>query len=191
MNIIKNNVGEVYEFYVEKAIELSKRFKGCKVLKTDCHNESGIFGHSKPIIPRIWDNVSVTALEIDQTVINRAKDNIGVDKWVVVQGDIRKLPFKEMEFSLIMDFSTIDHVHYEQLRSALLEYQRVSEFFFIVVWTSKHNRTCTSVSGQYYFEKAFFEEKLRPLCETLSSYALWVHPNNNDDVLMVYEGEWK
>jgi hypothetical protein len=191
VSTIKNNTEEVYGFYVEKAIELSKRFKGCKVLKTDCHNESGIFVHSKPIIPRIWDSVDVTALEIDETVINRAKDNIGSDKWNVVQGDIRKLPFKDKEFSLVLDFSTIDHVHYEELDLVVQEYVRVSSAFFIVVWTGKFNRTCGAVPGQYYFNKDYFERKLLPFVKSVDSYALWVHPNNKDDILMVYEGEWK
>lgn len=191
MNTIKNNVGEVYQFYVDKAMELCYEHDTLEVLKTDCHNESGIFGHSKPIIPRVWDWVRVTALEIDQTVINKAKDNIGKGNWEAIQGDIRSLPFLDKSFDLVMDFSTIDHVHYNDLAKVIQEYRRVSRKFLVVVWTSKHSRTCGVVPGQYYFNKEFFEERLMPYCSDVESYVLWVHPNNKEDVLRVYEGKWK
>jgi SAM-dependent methyltransferase len=186
-----NNVNEVYSFYVNKAVALAEQFKGKNVLKTDCHNESGIYSHSIPIIPRIKDLVNVTALEIDEAVINKAKINIGVDGWKVVQGDIRQLPFSDNEFDLLMDFSTIDHVDISKLPMVFSEYRRVCKthsHFFIVVWTSNVSRNAGE--GQYYFERSTFEEEMMLWATVEDAGSLWVHPNNKNDVLRYYYGRW-
>lgn len=187
-----NNVNEVYKFYVDKAVEYANRFKGKKVLKTDCHNESGIYSHSIPIVPKIKDMVDVTSLEIDENVINKAKINIGTEGWTVVQGDIRQLPFKDGEFDLLMDFSTIDHVDVSKLPMVFSEYHRVCKprsHFFIVVWTSNTSRDAGE--GQYYFERSAFEDELILWGRVTSSATVWVHPNNKNDVLRYYYGVWE
>ena len=188
--MVFRSVSEVYNFYKEKAIQVCTENKGNVVLKTDCHNESGIFGHSIPVIPCIKDLVSVYVSEIDQDVIDKALKNIGKDGWVVQQGDIRSLPYNSSFFDLILDFSTIDHVKPEELPLVIKEYKRVCKpkgKFVIVVWLSNKNERDETYDYQYYFEKNYFKDELKKEGMILSEYHLF---SNNQRELWGFDGEW-
>jgi len=191
--VVLSNVVEVYEFYKSKAIKECNRVSGLRVLKTDCHNESGIFGHSIPIIPWIKDLVRVDALEIDPDVIDRAKKNIGEGGWVVTQGDIRSLPYSDDSFDLLLDFSTIDHVTPEELPTVINEYHRVckpNSNFTIIVWLSNHNERDSTYSYQYYFDKDYFKKELSKHGIINESYHLLSLGGNNEKQLWGFDGEW-
>jgi SAM-dependent methyltransferase len=194
LKMVFSNVGEVYEFYKSKAIKECNKVRSLRVLKTDCHNESGIFGHSRPIIPWIKDIVQVDALEIDQDVIDKAKANIGEEGWNVTQGDIRKLPYSDDSFDLLLDFSTIDHVEPEELPLVIKEYHRVCKphgKFTIIVWLSNHNEQDSAYSYQYYFEKEYFKEELEKLGVIVESYHLLSQGSNFERQLWGFDGEWR
>jgi ubiquinone/menaquinone biosynthesis C-methylase UbiE len=186
------NVTEVYKFYKDKAIKECNIVKGQRVLKTDCHNESGIFSHSLPIIPHIKDIVTVDALEIDKNVIDLAIKNIGTDGWTITQGDIRNLPYEDNTFDLLLDFSTIDHITPEELPNVLNEYKRVCKSnskFTIIVWLSNKNEIDSNFSYQYYFESNYFTECIKKLSDIDTIYPLY--PLGNGRILTGFDGRWK
>ncbi len=189
--IASPNVVQVYNFYLDKAIQIAQTNKGATVLKTDCHNESNIYTQSKPIIPHIWNDVNVFSLEQDASVIKKALHNIGNKNWVVKQGDIRNIPYDNDQFDILMDFSTIDHVCADDLPKVVAEYKRVtkpSAKFMIVVWTDS-NRKCARWPGQFFFSKDYFENQLNKHNFTIKSYnLLWKHPENHNEKLYIYEG---
>ena len=192
--MVYSNVEEVYKFYLEKAVSKCKEYKGLRVLKTDCHNESGIFGHSLPIIPWIKDMVRVDALEIDPDVISKAKAKIGEEGWTITQGDIRKLPYSDDSFDLLLDFSTIDHVPPEDLPTVIREYCRVckpSGKFTIIVWLSDKNERDSTYSYQYYFEKKYFQEELSKLAIVDINYHLLSQGSNFEKQLWGFDGKWR
>jgi SAM-dependent methyltransferase len=194
LKMVFSNVDEVYEFYKNKAIAECKRVNSGRVLKTDCHNESGIFGHSRPIIPWIKDFVQVDALEIDPDVISKAKANIGEDGWTVTQGDIRKLPYSDDSFDLLLDFSTIDHVTPEELPIVIKEYHRVCKpngKFTIIVWLSNKNERDSTYGYQYYFEKEYFKKELEKFGVIIESYHLLSQGSNGEKQLWGFDGKWK
>jgi SAM-dependent methyltransferase len=112
------------------------------VLKTDANNEA--FGnvlkpdfHIRPIIPLISDLCRVSCIDIDEAVVEKAKETFPfID---IRTGDVRSLPYGNASFHVLIDLSTIDHVwEYQQ---ALDEYVRVlipNGLLLLVVWLDSH-----------------------------------------------------
>ena len=126
-----------------------------KVLKTDCWNEAEKYC---PIADYFND---IKMVEISKERIEKAKD------YNVLEGDIRKLPFNEQEFDLVLDFSTIDHM--PSYDKAISEYHRVLKnggYALIVSWfgISDYSRLPHGDNWdemQYYFDFQPFMEKLK------------------------------
>lgn len=155
---------QVYEYYLKIATDYSN--KNWKILKTDTHNESGIWGDiSKPLAPILAQGNQLTCFEIDAKVLNLAKKNFpDLD---LQQGDIRKLD-ESKHYDLLLDFSTIDHVEPNEFPSILRSYSKIADKISIIVWLSD---TRLKTGNQNFFKnwdfrKAFynhigeFDEKL-------------------------------
>jgi ubiquinone/menaquinone biosynthesis C-methylase UbiE len=143
---------ETHEEYQRFAKEMTNKSKG-PTLKTDCWQEAEDFN---PIQADYY-------CELYQELVDKAK----AKGYNAVKGDIRKLPFEDKKFGLLMDFSTIDHI--EDYEPALKEYNRVLKDdgnFFLVVWTSIDDGDFLSDEDsfgnpQYYFDYQTFKETLK------------------------------
>lgn len=124
------------------------------ILKTDSWNEA------ENAFPIIFPNTYY--IEIDPEIVKKARERYPDISHKILQGDIRKLPFSDLLFDLIFDFSTIDHI--PDYEVALKEYKRVlkgSGKLVLVAWVSNENRQVQETPGaswtQYYFKRDEFE----------------------------------
>ncbi|MFA6971386.1 MAG: class I SAM-dependent methyltransferase [Gallionella sp.] len=110
-----------WEFYLQKSKEVVGHFVSRpKVLKADAHNETS---DNIPMKGGIAGNIvaETTLLELKSSEVARAKE-LGFN---AVQGDIRQIPFPDDTFNIVIDCSTLDHLHSDDVPKALAEYQRV------------------------------------------------------------------
>jgi len=148
---------------------LSQAIKYCKptytVLKTDLFNEAICQPDKGGILGNI-EAKSKHGIEIVKSVVDSAIDEVPDAK--LVQGDIRKLPYKDNIFDLILDFSTIDHVPEEDLDKVLGEYKRTLKnkgrivlIVWVTNWSTRQYGTPTPNEYQFYFNKEKLEEKIK------------------------------
>ena len=142
-----NTFGEVYQYYLLESqriidFECARRIN---VLKTDLHNEAnarpyvgGILGHLK----RINEAYSV---EIQEEVKEKALGILNHKKRSVIllkSGDVRSLTSENETFELILDLSTLDHIHPAETGRVLSEYERVLKpggKLLLMVWVNSEN----------------------------------------------------
>jgi tetratricopeptide (TPR) repeat protein len=159
----------VYQAYIDIATRLNYRLRPKSVLKTDAHNEAKIYAISQPIVPIFTDSF-LRVLEYDVVTLERAKNNFGSLKNVeFLSGDIRKLPFNDEVFDLVVDFSTIDHVMPSDVIVVLDEYKRTlikGGVASVVYWTSvnasRHDAQWSHQEQYYFLDSDFtsaFEER--------------------------------
>ena len=134
------NYKQVYEYYLRLAE--SYRGKGLKILKTDTHNESGLWAHvSLPLAPVLADGNTLTCIEIDENTLNLARRKFpGLDFRF---GDIRTW---RGQYDIVFDFSTIDHV--EHFEPVLQQYRSNAPALSCIVWLSD---SVPPRDGQFFF----------------------------------------
>lgn len=151
-----------------------------RVLKTDVWNETVT---EYPIMDLFTD---IVAIESHRGRVEEARAR-GYD---VVEGSIESLPFKNEEFDLVMDFSTIDHVFdYKKVLEGYNRVLRTLGKLSVVVWlgdkdifgksgaTQTFNRTefCNTVSS------LFTIDKVENLAEDGSRILMWIIAFKNKD----------
>ncbi len=152
----------ILEKYIDIAIESVKEWgspyinQTIKILKTDVHNEAR---EDFPIVPKIWHLGTVCCVDNDILMIDEALHRFPI--MAIRYGDIRRLPFPDDYFDVVLDFSTIDHIGEYEI--VLDEYERVTKLYGIVnivVWLNKVDRHISfpGDSGQYYFNEKEFSE---------------------------------
>jgi SAM-dependent methyltransferase len=145
---------QIFDHY--KAISDKLLLNSSSALKTDCYNE----GFGRPVVT----NSKTKLLEYNQEHINKAKEqNPLLD---ITKGDIRHLPFKDGQFDLLLDLSTLDHILPSQIDETLKGYARVLKpkgVFLLITWLSPNQVLDQdwSSDGQYFFDYA----KLKGLLE--------------------------
>lgn len=147
---------QIYKFYYDLAQVFTRR--NLRILKTDSHNESGIYSHSIPLLPVLSAGNSAFAIEIDESTLRLAAKlfpNLDIQK-----GDIRYLEYGSNFVDVIVDFSTIDHVKQSEYRQVLENYSRISKFCSIIVW---HSSTEASTGEQSYFNQEQFNQALHEI----------------------------
>ena len=121
---------QIYEpVYVRYREIVERELQGItgRVFKLDLYNEE--HGDWKSI-PALM-NYDVTYIEIN---LGRCQNvHTSHPEMKIVQGDIRHLPFKDKAFSVIVDLSTVDHIHPADLAQTIDEYIRVLEGKLIMV----------------------------------------------------------
>jgi ubiquinone/menaquinone biosynthesis C-methylase UbiE len=168
------NCGKIaWNFYLLKFNEIVNSIDARKILKTDCNNEA----YSKPRHGGLVKNLSnfkdkeVFLVEYDQKTINDALKKF--PDLNILLGDIRKLTFSDLEFDLVADFSTLDHVSEKDAENALREYYRVLKqngHLILVCWFSyeeknvKKNFSDWNSKKQYYF----WEPEILNICTNLN-----------------------
>jgi len=139
---------QIYEYYATVANFFQNR--GFKILKTDTHNESGIWSVSIPLAPILDIGNELTCVELDEVVLARAKRRF--PELRLLRGDVRSLD-QSMHYDLLLDFSTIDHVMPQEFPNVLGEYSKIADAVSIIVWLSD---TLPSSQDQYYFKNFDF-----------------------------------
>lgn len=149
---VSYSTAQIYKYYFDLAQVFSRR--GLRILKTDSHNESGVYPHSIPLMPALSQGNDAQCVEIDEKILALAKSNYPGLRFS--SGDIRALKTDE-KFDAVLDFSTIDHVRRDEVDKALREYKRVAVFASIIVW---HSDTRQDTAHQTYFPRNDFSTKL-------------------------------
>lgn len=184
-----------FDYYLKESQELVKDFKdrGIKptVLKLDAYNE--IF--DLPEEGGIADNIGAkcTLLEYEYVFARKAR-NMGFN---VIEGDIRKLPFADKTFDLILDLSTLDHIKPEEVPQTLDGYKRVlkqSGYVLLICWVSTAPHvtaigdgvTWTSLN-QYFFDPDFIKKEFGKRFNIVKEDAIF-NKGGNDMYLLVLEG---
>lgn len=182
------NVNEVYEEYVEIAKKFN--YKNKVILKTDCHNESKIYGHSLPIIPSMEDAKLIYCLELDKDVIKKATPILEKHDVRITNGSITKLDdyYVNDLFDIIFDFSTLDHVTLDEFPVVLLSYfDKLVKggVLSLVVWTS--DKYVVEANGkQMYFPAKMVDEFMNELFVIEETDDLY--KTNGQKVLKYYRG---
>ena len=119
---MKVNIDNYQQYYRSIAQNLSGG--DLKVLRTDCYNECIDYG----IIPFIRGKIeNISCLELEKLRVQHAK--LKYPQYDIRQGDLTKCPYKDNEFDVILDFSTIDHI--PKFEKTLDEYTRAVSYIGI------------------------------------------------------------
>ena len=144
-------IKEVYNYYRETAE--AYRNKGLRILKTDTHNESGIWSHSVPLAPVLAEGNTLTCIEIDFTTLARAQANYpSLD---LRAGDILTW---DGEYDVLLDFSTIDHV--ADYKKALENYKKLAKEVSVIVWLASLDK---QDGDQYWFNEEEFKKAFQDI----------------------------
>jgi SAM-dependent methyltransferase len=167
----------LYKRYLKEAFAVDGHDK--VILKTDCNNE--YFGHPDEkgrsqcplwgIAPLLEADTHVVDIDLERIEICREAYGSLVK---FEAGDIRRLPYKEKTFDAVLDFSTIDHIPFEDWEKALREYRRVLKDggdLVLVAWTEKDFKHKPDV-GVYYYARYEFDEMVRNYFNVSSSEIL-------------------
>lgn len=168
-------------WYLSKVREvLSQGSLNPKVLKTDGYNEL----LDVPMDGGIAMNIQADTTVLEYEVLFARKVQRLYPRLKVVQGDIRKLPFHDEEFDMVVDLSTIDHVSIKSVEGVLDGYKRVLKpggKAIIIVWltsnpmvseeTEKRGEVWQSIS-QYFFPPDIFRSYLTERFSILSEEAV-------------------
>ena len=157
-------IDHVYNYYRETAEKY--RGKGLRILKTDTHNESGIWTHSVPLAPILADGNTLTCIEIDFSTLARAQANYPDLDFRA--GDVQTW---EGEYDVLLDFSTIDHV--QDFRKVLYNYKKLAKEVSVIVWLHQSLR---QDGDQYWFPEHEFREAFQEIFGDHESKALYA-PN--------------
>ncbi len=109
-----------WEYFLKKTQKVIDKYKPHNILKTDANNEA--FNHPKSggIVLNIKGKCKFKQIEYSEKTIKKAKKKfpqLDIDK-----GDIRNLPYKDNQFDMVLDLSTLDHVKASNTSKALEEY---------------------------------------------------------------------
>jgi SAM-dependent methyltransferase len=128
------------------------------ILKFDVWEESSLrvskIRHLPFLIKKIFNPKEIYFVDIDKELVKMARKNMkifGFRKAIVVNGDIRNLPFSDEKFDIVIDFSTTDHLTFKDLKKTIKEVYRVlkedgiylmyhlnSEYFNIQRWNYEY-----------------------------------------------------
>jgi len=102
------------------------------ILKFDVWEESSLrvskIRHLPFLIKKIFNPKEIYFVDIDKELVKMARKNMkifGFRKAIVVNGDIRNLPFSDEKFDIVIDFSTTDHLTFKDLKKTIKEVYRV------------------------------------------------------------------
>jgi SAM-dependent methyltransferase len=109
-----------------------KPLNNLSILKFDVWEESSLrvskIRHLPFLIKKIFSPKEIYFVDIDKELVKMARKNMkifGFRKAIVVNGDIRNLPFPDEKFDVVIDFSTTDHLPFKDLRKTIKEVYRV------------------------------------------------------------------
>lgn len=171
MELPLKNYEQIYEFYLsesQRVIDMHQD-KVKIVLKTDLFNEE----QGTPIKGGIMANLKackIVGIEYQKDRVETAKKILPEYAKQMTIGDIRKLPFPEEIFDIVLDLSTIDHVKTKELPIALKEYHRVltsGGYILLIAWTDKITlqEADWDPNNQYFFKRQTLNDVFKNLFE--------------------------
>lgn len=173
--VSKNALNFIWRYYIKKLREYTQPIRkdpNALILKTDCDNET----QSHPMRGGIVGNVPIRGkyilLETNPAKVKIAR-NLG---YSAVKGDIRRMPFEPLQFDMMFDFSTIDHIPPGDARAALKEYHRVLKrggLLYLVAWCSHECSYHEPEAKQYYFEYFGLRKKIKKYFKIQDSEVLY------------------
>ena len=153
------SVKNVYHYYYDFASIFTDQ--DLCILKTDCHNESGIYDISIPLGPVLNVGNKLKSIEINQDTIDLAAKKF--PNLHIAKGDITRLDLSE-KFDLILDYSTIDHVQPSEYKKVLESYRALSNNISIIVWLAKTDQIEEAKDGdQMYFNNLEFTQAFKAI----------------------------
>ena len=188
-----SNFKGVYDYYLSRSQKLVNDFDSPVVLKTDCYNEAEVHLLNHSIVKKVFGYKGMHLIDCNSDFIKAADKKIGERKNVVIMnGDIRFLPYKRDSFDLILDLSTIDHVPSSDLGLVFCGYNKVLKgdgVALIISWLSKKDEVQGDwkPENQYYHFVDYFESELKKRFVVLNKEELILEPNNADHFLVAYE----
>lgn len=150
--------------------KLAEQYATGNILKTDLWNE---VKYKVPIKAGVY-------IELDDIIVLKANKR----GFNAIQGDIRKLPFRDAEFDTVMDFSTIDHI--ADYEVALQEYSRVlidNGRLIMVVWIGDIKMSKTFYGEQYYFNYKSFTKCLQKYFKVMTEEKIQRFSNNEKQLM--------
>ncbi|MBK9272870.1 MAG: class I SAM-dependent methyltransferase [Saprospiraceae bacterium] len=184
-----------WQFYLNKAQEVIGEREGLNVLKTDAYNELLDIPIEGGIAPNLG-NQNITLLEYEVLYVNKVRKLI--PEIEVVEGDIRKLPFENNTFDVLMDFSTIDHIQPKDLEQTLRGYKNVVKRkgdVIIVSWvttnstvyeeTLERGKTWHTLC-QFFFDYKSLSKMMRNIFDDVKEEPVPETGQENDTWLVCY-----
>jgi len=112
-------------YYRKRSLETIIGYDGgtCMVLKTDAYNERKDEPKGGIVRNLFMKPENCFLLEYDATVC--AETRRLHSELQIVQGDIRRIPFRDEMFDAVLDLSTLDHIPMDDMPLALAGYARV------------------------------------------------------------------
>ncbi|NPD45568.1 MULTISPECIES: hypothetical protein [unclassified Lentimicrobium] len=162
-----NTYHEVYSEYQEIASQTLEGKSDLEILRTDCYNESGISSIPKTIVPFILPHCSLLQIfEIDPNVIKEAKkkDYMNNKKVFIKEQNIITFNENERKYDVIFDFSTIDHMEFEEAIIVLKKYKyalKEKGILSLVVWLNEFEHKHMPIDKQYYFKRDLFDKAIK------------------------------
>jgi len=184
------NINQVWSYYLHQSAIVYNQYTNPVVLKADASNEAldlpfkcGIAGYLKG---------DIICLEKNPVVVEKARLNCPNIR--IIKGSITKIPFNEGIFDVILDLSTIDHVHPEELEQAIIEYARVIKkegTVFLVSWVTGNTKykedqrgfKKESANNQYYHQHDEFNQLLIRFFKITKTEQVW---QESDITLQAY-----
>lgn len=162
---------DLYSVYLQQSQELVEECRkefmvSPKILKIDAWNEA----KNKPnkgIVGNL--NASCMIIEVDKDIYEEAKKNMPYAD--ILMGDIRNIQLPDEYVHGLIDLSTLDHIPFSDVETALKEYKRVVKEqgkILLVTWFAEDEefrQYCEkkkwTTENQYYFEYELFTEMLK------------------------------
>ena len=151
---------EIQKELLDKILKLKGIDKNQKILEVGC-------GTGRFFIPLIKEGYNMYGLDYSEGMISKLKENIKeenlkFDERRIIQGDARKMPFKENTFDLVISYRTLIHIPDYEL--VLKEIGRVLKPNGIAIIEFNNKKSISSIARFYRnFLGLFKELKMNPV----------------------------
>ena len=183
--------------YLEEANRAIDMLKGdkIKILKADIFNEITL-RHPKPggillNLKRDPATMELYAIDCDQEKIDIALYMQMYEFIKVTKGDIRLLPYESNCFDLVLDFSTIDHIHPEKVGQVFAQYNRVLKkegLFVMFCWCADickaEGESQRDFEKQYYYDVENLREKFQQDFNIIEEEKGYSYPHKDNHIFM-------
>jgi ubiquinone/menaquinone biosynthesis C-methylase UbiE len=116
--LMNNPIRALSQRYEAKRMKVMTGFRGGDVLEIGCGQGTGTL-----LIDRLFSPKKITAMDLDEKMIRRAKRRVHLKHVQFQKGDATNLDFKNNQFDAVFDFGILHHI--PNWKVALKEVHRV------------------------------------------------------------------